>query len=388
MLLGFCNYGITSTLGKPMTYLKLILFFVIVGFVSIGIFLSLGPKRNSNEKVTYIPAVETIPDNETQAINQVRDHIVSALQTQYPQGVRPMRRDVHAKQHGCVKAIFEIQNQNLPPELRVGIFARNQNFPAWIRFSNSSGTPKSDSAIDARGMAIKLMNVPGSKILKDEKNAQTQDFLLINLPVFFADTVTNFEKITQPKKVFTFFFFLTHPRLVITLLPKIFAKTSNPLFTRYWSTTPYALGPAAVKYSAVPCSMDGLQKADRHHKNYLRESMTATLHNSEACFYFMVQLQNDARNMPIEDPTVNWNEKSSPFITVAKIRIFPQKFDTDSQMKFCENTSFTPWHTLPEHRPLGGINRARKVIYETISSLRHKMNNTSRAEPRPVDWPR
>ena len=64
--------------------------------------------------------------------------------------------------------------------------------------------------------------------------------------------------------------------------------------------------------------------------------------------------------MPVEDPTVEW---TAPWQKVATIRIPPQSFDSPEQMAFGENLSFTPWHTLPEHRPLGGVNRARKRIY-------------------------
>jgi hypothetical protein len=50
-------------------------------------------------------------------------------------------------------------------------------------------------------------------------------------------------------------------------------------------------------------------------------------------------------------------------------------------MEFGDNLSFTPWHALSEHRPLGGIQRARRVVYETISKLRHGLNNAPRKEP-------
>jgi len=33
------------------------------------------------------------------------------------------------------------------------------------------------------------------------------------------------------------------------------------------------------------------------------------------------------------------------------------------------------------HRPLGGINRVRRVVYEAISSLRHQLNLAPRTEP-------
>ena len=64
-----------------------------------------------------------------------------------------------------------------------------------------------------------------------------------------------------------------------------------------------------------------------------------------------------------------------------------QTFDTPARMTFCENLSYTPWHSLPDHRPLGGINRARKVVYEAISKVRHDCNAVPRQEPDPKFMP-
>ena len=83
--------------------------------------------------------------------------------------------------------------------------------------------------------------------------------------------------------------------------------------------------------------------------------------------------------MPVEDASIEWSEHSAPFRKVATIVIPPQTFDTPARMTFCENLSYTPWHSLPEHRPIGGINRARKVVYEAISKMRHDVQR--RAAP-------
>jgi len=58
-----------------------------------------------------------------------------------------------------------------------------------------------------------------------------------------------------------------------------------------------------------------------------------------------------------------------------------QEFDSPAQREFCDNLSMTPWHALPEHRPLGGVNRVRRTVYTTISKLRHEANNAPRREP-------
>ena len=76
-----------------------------------------------------------------------------------------------------------------------------------------------------------------------------------------------------------------------------------------------------------------------------------------------------------------WKEDQAPFYKVATIRIPQQIFDTSDQNKFCENLSFTPWHAQLEHKPLGAINRMRKVIYDHISQVRHEMNSIHRSEP-------
>ena len=67
--------------------------------------------------------------------------------------------------------------------------------------------------------------------------------------------------------------------------------------------------------------------------------------------------------MPVEDPTVEWK---SPFIKVATLKLPSQTIDSPEQLEFCENLSFNPWHSLPEHEPLGGINRPRKQVYQEL----------------------
>ncbi len=110
----------------------------------------------------------------------------------------------------------------------------------------------------------------------------------------------------------------------------------------------------------------------------LRLALVAALKDSEARFDLLAQVQTDAVATPIEDPTVEWG---SPWQKVATIHIPAQVFDTPEQRTFGENLSFTPWHSLPEHRPLGGINRARKEIYRAISKQRHELNGVPRREP-------
>ena len=54
---------------------------------------------------------------------------------------------------------------------------------------------------------------------------------------------------------------------------------------------------------------------------------------------------------------------------------------TEVAKDFCENASFNPGHSLIVHQPLGGINRARKVVMKAISDERLKENGVDRFEP-------
>ena len=115
--------------------------------------------------------------------------------------------------------------------------------------------------------------------------------------------------------------------------------------------------------------------------NFLREVMAGLLDQRDACFDFMVQPQIDPITMPVEDAAVEWSEQASPFVKVATIHIPSQQFRSAAQDAFCENLSINPWHALPEHRPLGGINRIRRAVYENISAYRHARNDAPRIEP-------
>jgi hypothetical protein len=163
----------------------------------------------------------------------------------------------------------------------------------------------------------------------------------------------------------------------------------NPLQVRYWSMTPYLLGPNAIKFSATPISRTTDRKPATTEPDFLREVMMKQVGAEDVYFECGVQLQTDPAKMPVEDPLVIWDEAQSPFQRVAIIRIPKQDIGAKSWVEFARNLSFTPWHSLPEHRPLGSNNRARRVIYEAISEFRHKMNAAPRQEPRDIgDIPR
>ncbi len=52
------------------------------------------------------------------------------------------------------------------------------------------------------------------------------------------------------------------------------------------------------------------------------------------------------------------------------------------QDRFCEQLQFSPFHALPEHRPVGRMNRVREMVYREVSKRRHFGNDVPIGEPR------
>ncbi|MBV9991528.1 MAG: catalase family protein [Alphaproteobacteria bacterium] len=323
-------------------------------------------------------AGEAIPPGEPDAIRVIAGVIEKQVREDKAKSGLA-RRDAHAKAHCCVKAQFQVLD-GLPQKLRVGVFAQPRTYDAWVRFSNGNGAPQADGNRDGRGMAVKLMDVEGSP-------STTQDFVMINCPVFMVRNAIDYIDL-QTKGIWGFFFpgglkIRFHEMGVTARL--FFQTVTNPLNIRYWSMVPYRFGgDTACKYSARPSGTPS-PFTGTSGDSYLRANVVEHLSKLPATFDFMVQLRTDAQAMPVEDPTIEWPESKSPFVPVARITIPPQTFDTAAQNGFGENLSFTPWHCLDAHRPLGGINRVRRYIYEFISSLRHELNQAPRKEPASFD---
>ena len=332
-------------------------------------------------------------DLEEKCTHEIVEMISRAIEGHFRQGRVPARRDAHAFDNGCVRAIFRV-DPDLRDDLQHGVFVRGHEYPAWIRFSNGNSEPRPAWFFDARGMAIKLMDIPGVKILDDEKS--TQDFVLINHPSFFVDDLERYKATLEIFlrggywDQYVSSLLKLRPNEILLALRVNLNFMSNPLFQQYWSMTPYRLGlhrdrKTAVKYTAKPRLAQKVGFFSRHITRLgwnfsLKQEMNNTLAGNEVWFDFYIQHYVDKRT-PIEDSKVEWTESVSKPEHVAKIIIPIQDCISPEQDFFCENLSFSPWHSLWEHKPLGLVNRVRKVAYLRISELRHKLNRAPRREP-------
>lgn len=329
------------------------------------------------------------PGKDEQAI---AERIVALLKDEmlrmYPPGPGGKRqlRQIHPKMNGCVKAEFIVE-KDLPADLKVGIFKKDGSYPAWLRFSNGKTHPLPDYKKDIRGLAIKLMNVPGRKLDANHPEISSHDFILMNTKDFVSGNVKKFGDILSV--VTTPFSFRSLPRKigiafsnldVLKRAKKAAIKIDNPCEIPYFSTVPFRFGEEtkAVKYAVIPSSSNKLINPDKTSQDMLRNNFAETVKESELLFDFCVQFQTDPVKMPIEDPTVVWD---SPFKKLATIRIPRQICNTPEREKFGDDLSFNTWHCLAEHRPLGSFNRVRSYIYEEMYAFRHEHNGVPDKEP-------
>lgn len=333
-----------------------------------------------------VSTAEQIPTDEAALTQSIIEDAIRVVE-QHRDNTRVLR-DAHAKAHGCIKAEVTV-SADLDSSLQRGVLSEpGKTWQAWMRLSNGNAYPQFDRARDARGMAIKLLDVPGVKLSKSPQHASEQDFVMFNHPAFFVSDVaeykSNFAAQADGKKVLAFFPSWNPStweiRHMIIALKTLSPAPETPVATTYNSIAPFKLGEHNIKYRVIPqpeaCPDYQLPEQNQALPNFLRSALyqQLSLDRVPACFALQVQRQNAEYFMPIEDPSVEWSEAISPFETVATIKVPAQDFDSREQNLFCDNLSFNPWHALPEHRPIGGINRLRKAVYEAVSIYRLDRN--------------
>lgn len=296
-------------------------------------------------------------------------------------------RGGNTKTHGIVRGEF-IVHDNLAPELRHGIYAEPRTYKTWVRFSGPGPyiTPDIDD-VGFMSISIKLMGVPGTKLMEEEKF--TQDMFGVSTPTFVTpDANANAQLQTESLKNTQIYYFLNFHRSHILdfIMQALWLKTqSSPFEAPYFSCVPYLLGEGqAMQYSVWPITKKRTpipRLPLRPPDDYLRDAMVSALATEDVEFDIRLQLQTDSHLMPLENNAVLWPEKLSPRLSAATLRIPRQKFDSPAQLDFARSLSYNPWHSIPEHRPLGNQSRARRRMYDTLSRLRHTMNGVPLYEP-------
>jgi len=339
--------------------------------------------RRPNEGLK-IAEERPIPDEDAYV-----DQIIDSFQKQMKLLWKPggFERGGNTKTHGIVRAEFVV-HEGLPAQFRHGIYAEPKTYRAWVRFSGPGPyiTPDIDD-VGFMSISIKLMGVPGSKLMEEEKF--TQDMFGVSPPTFVTpDVNANAQlQVESLKNTQIFYFVNLHRSHILDLIMQgLWIKTqSSPFEAPYFSCVPYLLGEGqAMQYSVWPKRKKRTRIPRlpfRPPDDYLRDAMVATLAAEDVEFDVRLQLQTDPHLMPIENNGVLWPEKLSPRVLVATLRIPRQTFNSPAQMNFAKRLSYNPWHCIPEHRPLGNQSRARNRMYWTLAQLRHNMNAVPHYEP-------
>lgn len=350
--------------------------------------------------VLYTPEVETFEEDEQKTVadlNETFDIILNRTAEDYGHAVR----SVHAKAHGILEGTMTIKD-GLPLELAQGIFARPGSYKTYMRISTNAGDILPDAISLPRGLAIKLVDVPGDRLPGAE--GATQDFVMVNGPVFQAKTAKKFlgslkmlakttDRMEGTKEILSDVLQGVNTALETvgvsssTVQSLGGAPDADPLGETYYSVTPFRYGDYIAKFSLRPISKDlteltGKQIDTKDQPDAIRETVQAEMQHLTGEWEFCVQLCRNLDKQPIEDPTKQWAEDEAPFVAVATIHADPQdSWSADKVQKVDEKMRFSVWTGVAAHEPLGNINRARRATYEHSSRFRAGFNRCPIHEP-------
>ncbi len=356
--------------------------------------------------IRYSDDVEVKQPDEDRLIHETLNSVARMGQKVFDKHRHAMR-GAHAKGHGGLKGELKIYD-NLPVPLAQGLFREPRTYPVMIRFSTAPGDIMPDGMSSFRGLAIKVIGVEGPKLFSSEPDALTQDFLLINRPVFPAGNIARYlnEQLLQEKVV------VSAPeeaqQLLTTALRTVNAVTekvgvelyptalgitlpeTHILGETYYTTAALRYGDYIAKVSVVPVSAS-LQPLvgkpiETDEPSVLRDLIVEFFRQQPAEYELCAQLCTNLETMPIEDAAVPWSEQDSPYQAIAKLTIPVQEAYSPARRVYVDEVlSFSAWHCIAEHRPLGSIQRVRRQVYETSSHYRHEMNQQPKIEPRSIE---
>jgi catalase len=352
----------------------------------------------------YSPSVEQPQANESavfEELSRTMQHITRTMAGHYRHAYRP----VHAKSHGVLVGTLNVHS-NLAGPLAQGLFANPGSYPVILRFSTNPGDLLADSVSSPRGLAIKILNVPG-EMVPSHAGKTTQDLVCVNAKAFGAPDPAGF--LAQIKLLDKT---LEYPEGVKQAVSTVARGTNTILraigihsgsldnighpFTHILGETfctiaPIRYGDYVAKLAVVPSSGNLKELTDKHIDaghgfNPLEDLIKDFFRTETASWQIQAQLALDNETTPIEDASKQWPEDKSPYQAVATITVSPQESYSNARQIFVdEQLSFSPWHALAAHQPLGGIMRSRRVAYEEAQKFRAERNLRLHVEPSSVE---
>lgn len=332
------------------------------------------------------------------SINGLMHGILETTWSDYGHSVR----SVHAKSHGLLEGELQVLD-GLPPELAQGVFARPATYPVVLRISTNPGDILDDTVSAPRGIAMKIIGVDGER-LPGSEGETTQDFILVNGPAFVAPDAAHFNKSLKLLAATTntgqlwkkgFSALLRGAVAALGTLGKDAGPLkalggqpmTHPLGETFYTQTPYRHGKHVAKLSLAPVSAKLKLLKDQPvalagKPNGLRGAVIDYFGAQGGEWELRVQLRTNPETMPVEDASVPWPETESPYVAVARITVAPQPAWSEARaVQADDGLSFSPWHGIADHQPLGSINRARKDAYRMSADFRVRRNGCPIHEP-------
>jgi hypothetical protein len=363
--------------------------------------------------VRYTPEIEKLdPD-----LNHLLDQIIGfwekkVRESPVAEGSGRAVRGAHAKTFGVVRAEVQIL-RNVPPAYAQGIYATPGRHDAVIRFSSASNHLGADATLGGvLGCAMKMFDVPGPKLVEDEPDSTTFDLVLKNNSVFVANTAKHYlvlqeignnvpQYLARGKKGF-------HELLTDFVTGKgkfepsdwawdelfAFVKAAqtparNPMLSTFWSMAAVRHGDYVAKIRLAPAADNTTRVIHREldlrdRPDVFYPTLVDELQSSAFDFDLQVQLCTNLEVMPVNEPTVEWPEKLSPFVTVGRAHIPRQDISGTENLEKIDALAFNQWRVTEAHRPVGEIMQVRR-IYSASAKVRRTLNRQPQTEPASAD---
>ena len=351
------------------------------------------PNPGPSAPLAYTPAAEFQEEDEDQTTAELLETLRGISEKVAADEGRAFR-SVHAKAHGILHGHIDIPA--LPPVLAQGLFARPGRRPVVMRLSSTPGDLLDDTVSTPRGLAIKVGDVDGMP-LDAADGSRSQDFLMVNGPVFSAPTARKFLRslkllaATTDKAPAAKALLSAALRGLETVVEKAGGESAtlkalgghpatHPLGDTYFTQVPLLYGSYMAKLSLAPASpgllaLNGAPVDLQAGPNALRDAVAAHCAQAGGVWELRAQLCVDLDRMPIEDASVEWPQDLAPFVTVARITVPPQAAWDDATSPAEDNAlAFSPLRGLADHRPLGSIMRVRRRAYAMAVQFRQAYN--------------
>jgi catalase len=313
------------------------------------------------------------PENETALIARFQRDIQEVQDRNKAYAKAPaVLRALHAKVHlGVTNAEVRFHEQ-LPGYLRLGAFQPGARYRAAVRISNSTGLIQPDGNPQGRGLVFRMYAGSG-----------VHDIALSNSPTTFARSAMHF--MAAVKAGASQWKLLILLKLIFRLglleafrIAAITGKAEKRHIASlaeetFWSRTPYAFGPVAVKLIARPVLRGARPASAVSGPNHLRDDLTSRLRHSHLTYDLLFQLFVEEHKTPLEDSSIEWLEADAPAVPFGTLTIPQQDLGAPEARQAEESVNlmaFNPGNTTGGIRPLGSLNRARIQVY--AASAEHR----------------